>query len=179
MSKWTICGDQATYETTKGVVTIDASDVTVVPDGCIEVNRHEYVRIRKNDRSRANLHRVIMGAVAGQIVDHINHNRMDNRKANLRLCTHSQNQMNRLKMRGASLPFKGVVHSHAKRYNPSCSEARPYRAYAKINGVRVWLGYYATPEEAASAYDRYAVDNFGAFAMTNHDLNLFTRGGAA
>ena len=49
----------------------------------------------KGRRKRRLLHREIIGAPPGMVVDHINHDTLDNRKENLRLCTRSQNGMNR------------------------------------------------------------------------------------
>ena len=53
------------------------------------------------------MHRSILNAKIGEEIDHINHNGLDNRKKNLRICTRSQNNMNRNKLRG-TYKYKGV-----------------------------------------------------------------------
>ena len=59
-------------------------------------------------RVRTPMHRMIVGAKPGQIVDHINHNTLDNRRTNLRACTYQQNNMNARKRQGTSSKYKGV-----------------------------------------------------------------------
>ncbi len=69
-------------------------------------------------------------------VDHINGLRDDNRRENLRLVTHSENQHNKRQAKGYCLD----------------SRARKWRAQIKINNKCIYLGYYATEEEARAAY---------------------------
>lgn len=59
----------------------------------IKNNNHLYVV----NSDRKYLHRLIIGAEKGQVVDHINHNTLDNRKDNLKICTHSENRLNSFK----------------------------------------------------------------------------------
>jgi hypothetical protein len=113
------------------------------------------------------LSRLVMNAPEGTMVDHINHDTLDNRKVNLRICSRAQNAMNMRRQRQSRSRFKGVYFHDAKRYKPNASGAKPWRAYARIAQRRVWLGYYATEEEAAIAYDRYAREAFGEFACLN------------
>jgi len=59
-------------------------------------------------RHSLRMHRAILGVKEGVEVDHINGNRLDNRKANLRPCTRSQNQQNRHKTKPHTSVYKGV-----------------------------------------------------------------------
>ena len=61
------------------------------------------------------MHRVIMGAAEGLFVDHINHNGLDNRKANLRLATAAQNAWNSVRGKRGSSKYKGVAWDAASK----------------------------------------------------------------
>lgn len=87
--------------------------------------------------------------------DHANGDGLDNRRANLRRATRSQNSLNG-SSRGGSSPFKGV----------SLKEGR-WRARIKVNYREIYLGRFSTPEEAAKAYDDAARDLAGEFAALN------------
>lgn len=90
-------------------------------------------------------------------VDHINGDRLDNRKINLRICTPSQNSMNRAPNRGKLIPYKGV---HQKYKNG-------FFARIFVGGEQIIIGPYSNPEEAALAYDAAASKHFGEFAWLN------------
>jgi hypothetical protein len=103
------------------------------------------------------MHRLIMNPPPGFVVDHINGNREDNRRSNLRVCTRAQNARNRRKMCGASR-FKGVSWNAAK---------RKWTARIRRDGKLIPLGLYDDEVEAARAYDRMALKLFGEFACLN------------
>ncbi len=104
------------------------------------------------------MHRVIMGARPGEQVDHINGNRMDNRRSNLRICTAAQNKWNGSRHRDNVSGYKGVWFDRW---------ARRWRAKICCHGKQFALGNYRTPQEAALAYNRAASRYFGAFARLN------------
>lgn len=120
--------------------------------------RDEYVVIGIDGRDyRA--HRLAWLYVYGEWpagrIDHINLNRSDNRMANLRLCTHSQNLANTRARRTNSSGYKGVYfHTGAKRW----------QAKIKVNYRTKHLGFFDTREEAAEAYRKGAELYFGEFA---------------
>src|SRR5687768_5004475 len=70
--------------------------------------RYAFARTVKTGNKRVSMHRLIMAAKAGQIVDHVNGNGLDNRRSNLRFCNPRQNAWNRRARRETSSQFKGV-----------------------------------------------------------------------
>ena len=106
------------------------------------------------------MHRVILGATKGDQVDHINGNKLDNRRCNLRLCSGSQNQMNRRAIGGVS-KFKGVV------WQKRSGAGGFWRASITKDGVTKYLGSFSTDLEAAAAYNSAAQELYGAFAAVN------------
>lgn len=103
------------------------------------------------------LHRLIMNAPDGVEVDHINNNKLDCRKSNMRLCTRSQNNMNKPCGKGSSL-FKGVHWDKAR---------GKWMARAVVKGKLKNLGRFEKEEDAARAYNRAAIENYGEFANLN------------
>jgi hypothetical protein len=101
------------------------------------------------------MHRQLLGAAPGTMVDHRNHNGLDNRRANLRLCTRAENARNRIKRLGRSR-FKGVV------WNVNAWQASITRDGKVFN-----LGRFAHEDEAAAAYDLAARELHGEFALAN------------
>ena len=102
------------------------------------------------------MHREIMEASKGIQVDHINQNKLDNRKSNLRFATPKDNARNRGVRQTSYTGFKGVT-------------VKKNRFVARItaNGKNMFIGSYKTPEEAALAYNQKAVELFGEFAFVN------------
>lgn len=92
---------------------IDLEDLNYVknlPLSVSNVNGYDYVMTRV-DGERIALHRIIINANNNEEVDHKNHNTLDNRKANLRTVTRSQNQMNRVKQANNTSGYKGVSYN--------------------------------------------------------------------
>ena len=106
------------------------------------------------------LHRQLMGVGRGDPdVDHVNGDGLDNRRANLRLASRSQNLANRGKQRGTySSRYKGVTW---------LADCRRWKAYVGIRGRTMHLGLFTDERQAALAYDRAALDAFGEFARLN------------
>lgn len=103
------------------------------------------------------LHRFIMNAKYGDIVDHKNCNKLDNRRENLRFATKAQNAINKNIKSNNTSNYKGVALMH-KKY---------IRAYITVNRKQIHLGIFKTKEDAAIAYDNAAKIYYGEFANLN------------
>lgn len=103
------------------------------------------------------MHRELMGLTPLDkvVVDHINCDKLDNRRLNLRICTRQQNLCNRGSTRQNSTGFKGVY------YHPSKGK---WSALIKVNYKSHYLGIFDTPEEAHEAYKCAAARLHGEFA---------------
>ncbi len=105
------------------------------------------------------MHHAVMGRPEpGFVSDHINGNRLDNRRENLRWATRGQNKMNSRPHRGTMTGVKGVSITNRR---------KPDMAYISFNKKRKHLGYFSTIEEASAAYYSAAQKLFGEFARQN------------
>lgn len=108
-------------------------------------------------QKRVYMHKQLLGAIDGFVIDHINRNSLDNRKANLRHCTNNQNSLNRPPIPRAIVPYRGV-----QKLNRG-----GWQAKIRHSGKKHCLGSYSTPEEAARVYDAAALAHHGVFAVLN------------
>lgn len=99
------------------------------------------------------MHRLIINAPPGRLVDHRDCNPLNNCRDNLRLATHSQNAANRGVRKGCSAGVKGV-HRHGEYFIASIC----------VDGQKMRLGRFASPEDAHAAYADAARKYFGEFA---------------
>lgn len=98
---------------------------------------------RDEDGRRVLMHRAILNAPDGLQVDHINHDGLDNRRANLRLVTRAQNEQNRRgPQRGSSTGIRNVY---------PCAGSSTYFVALHLAGQKIYLGTYPTLEEADAA----------------------------
>ena len=110
------------------------------------------------------MHRLIMGSIVGreltrlEIVDHINGNTLDNRRANLRLSTVAENSRNRGKTKTNTSGFKGVFRN---------KNDGSWYSIITVDRKGVFLGRFQDKIEAAHAYDRGALWYHGEFANLN------------
>lgn len=106
------------------------------------------------------LHRLIMNAPKDKVVDHINRNKWDNRKSNLRICTKAENNWNKTlnKKLNATSKYRGV-----KWHKKDCC----WQASIQVKKKIMWLGAFSSEEKAAERYDDAAAHFYGEFAVLN------------
>ena len=117
------------------------------------------ISIPSGGQSSVEMHRTIMGVSRSDMqVDHNNHNTLDNRYENLRLCTHSQNMMNRGTPASNTSGYKGVnfAKSHKK-----------WMVRIGVNKSRKFLGFFDCKHEAARVYNLAAKMYHGEYAFLN------------
>ena len=141
-------------------VKIDKEDEYLLKKYTWSIQSKGYAMTTLNDEKKSALlmHRVIINAPKGVYVDHINGDPLDNRRANLRLCTIAQNNGNTPKRKANTLGNKGIfTHPNTPKYVAAIQHN--YKSY--------YLGSYVTKEMAALAYNRAALHLFGEFARLN------------
>lgn len=111
------------------------------------------------------LHRFLMAPPGGMVVDHINHDGLNNQRSNLRLATTAQNSRNVRKPVTNTSGYKGV---HWIGWG---SSAGKWCASVVAGGRKTTVGYYSCPIEAARAYDKAALELHGEFAVINFELD--------
>ena len=142
------CGDN--------IILLDAKDVSLASGYQWSVGTHGYAT-HGAGRNQILLHRLLMGLSGSETVDHINKNKLDNRRINLRVCSMAQNSMNKEKLKHGNNPFKGI-----------CKTQRGlWQAQISYKGKLIYLGSYKDPAIAAKAYDTAARKLYGEFAYLN------------
>lgn len=144
-------------------VAIDAIDEDLTERHWSSMNsRKDAYAVYYVKRNAVFVHRTILERVLGRLlvrgefVDHIDGNRLNNKRSNLRLASRSQNGGNRKRNADNTSGYKGVVRENSK--------ARPWAAKINIDGKQRRLGKFATPEEAFEAYCEAARRVYGEFA---------------
>lgn len=121
-----------------------------------------YVTLMENNK-QVSLHRKFLGLVDGdgKNTDHINGDSLDNRRANLRVCTQSENQANIGKRRHNKSGYKGVTLGKGKK--------RPWVSEIRKDNVKYYLGAHEDIKMAAMAYDMKAMQLYGNFCKLNFE----------
>jgi hypothetical protein len=146
-------------------VTVDTDDLPMLKEYVWSYNVGSGYAYSHTKGPTAMMHKLIAKTPEVMLTDHINSNRLDNRKANLRYATATENAQH-------TNPWtKETKHSKHKGVcllaNREWPLKKPWMAYIGINGKRQYLGYYETQDQAALAYDHAARENFGEFARPN------------
>ena len=170
--------ERTRYDSNEIVLYDDYAEVILYDKNCEEVARalidledidkvksykwclsHGYAFNKKNNIT---LHRFIMDCPEDMVVDHINHNRLDNRKCNLRICTQQQNCMNRKFMSNNTSGCIGVSWDKSK---------NKWTSQIMLNNKYIYLGCYDTKEEAIKARKQAEIDLFGEYRNNDEDVS--------
>lgn len=126
------------------------------------VYRWEYIGI-ENGKKRYRyiaMHRDILKPKKEQCIDHINHNGLDNRRCNIRICDRSQNNFNRnADSKNKTSVYKGVT------FYKKCNK---WQAQINFRNKYIYIGLYISEIDAAKAYDQKAKELFGEYANLNN-----------
>ena len=115
----------------------------------------------RKSRKSIKMHRLVLNLTNPKIsVDHIDNNKLNNTKTNLRICTSSQNSRNTIKRSNTKCRYKGVSYDARRKKNP-------WYARIRYNYKYIHIGCFSSEEEAALAYNEKAKELFGEFANLN------------
>lgn len=134
---------------------VDNEDFDRVKDICWSINSKGYATSRNHNE----LHKFLMQTPEGLFTDHINGDRLDNRRSNLRICTNQENCWNSKINSNNTTGYKGVSLNNTK---------TKFKSSISKNKIQYHLGFYNTAEEASIVYDLKALELFGEFAYLNH-----------
>lgn len=119
-----------------------------------------------NSKSKmVRMHRIVNKTPDGLETDHINGNKLDNRKENLRNCNHAENSRNTKKKNGSSV-YKGV-HLATRRSKKNGIIWHSWLAEIKKDKKYYFIGYFKIESDAAKAYDKKAIELHGEFVRLN------------
>lgn len=138
-------------------VKADCEDVSLIIDSCVWVTSHGYLAIR-TEGGQEYFHRLIKSVPKNKVIDHVNGNKLDNRKANLRICSQAQNCLNKRLRTNNRTGVAGVWWR---------AERGKWAVQITVNSTRFCLGHYSDKFEAICA--RISANNkyHGEYAATS------------
>ena len=154
------------FTTKKESFIFDKDDYNLVKNITWYLNPKGYVK-GLNKGKEIVMHRLIKSPQQNEIIDHINRIKTDNRQINLRVVTNQQNSFNAntYKSKVGNVSYKGVFYR---------KDNGTYRSIIGFNNQLIRLGGFKTPEEAAKAYDKKALELFGKYAKLNYKQEVIT-----
>jgi hypothetical protein len=143
---------------------VDAKDYPVLSQYTwfVEGTDKNYYAVRKENGKSIKMHRQITNAPDHLVVDHIDHNGLNNRNSNLRHATFTQNCQNQRRLSHKTSKYKGV-HWNKRQ--------KKWAAQIHCNNKKYHLGYFTDEIEAAKAYDKKAVELHDEFACLNFPVS--------
>lgn len=138
-------------------IQLDPQDEYLLRGAQVFIDKRGYIRLKRNGSLHL-LHRLIMNAKKGEIVDHRNRNKQDCRRQNLRITDHFGSAGNTSHRKHNTSGYRGVS---------LCMQTGLYRAEIRYRKKRICLGRYMSKIAAAIAYDKMAKILFGEYATLN------------
>ncbi len=139
-----------------GVVLVDECDLERLQGRSVYLGSNGYAYFSTNKTGPVTLHSFVMGGATPDMhIDHINGNKLDNRRGNLRVVTAQMNQMNRRRLSKSNTSgARGVSRVASAKW-------KPWRAQIMVNRRAIHLGMFATRDEAIVARRAAEVEHFG------------------
>lgn len=152
--------DKNNNEKARALVSLDKINMVKNYKWCLG-GRNEVMSVINNKKVK--LHRLIMDAQEGEIIDHINRNKLDNRNENLRKCTIEQNNFN-----------KGIAYSNTSGVTgvDFDKNRNKWRVQIGYNGKNHVLGRFSDFNEAVRVRKEAEQKYFGEFAPQNREVIL-------
>jgi hypothetical protein len=137
------------------VAIVDADDYNLLSQWkwCLAGREKYKYAVRVENKKVIFMHRIIMKTPVGFVVDHLDHNGLNNQKVNLRNCTQSQNTQNMIRSK-----YQGVSWN---------IKEQKFTSKIGVKRKRFHLGYFDNPKDAAMAYNNAAIKYFGEGAKVN------------
>lgn len=154
--KYRIDGNTAICETNSGVeFYVDVEDLDTVLCRSWYISNRGYVASSKTHGGVVYLHKLLVNAKDNEIVDHIDRNKLNNRKENLRACTLRENRFNKSKRSDNTSGFTGVAWNQ---------RAKMWQSYIAKDHKMIHLGSYKSYADAVWARYNAEVKHFGTYA---------------
>lgn len=128
-----------TYADEVGRTFVDLEDIELIKNYKWYLTGSGYAMTRMSKNKQLFLHRLIMNPKKDKVIDHINGDPLDNRKENLRICTQSENLLNRKLSKNNTTGVAGVKYDKHR---------KSYVARITVEGKEIYLGQYSTLQEA-------------------------------
>ncbi|GAG10749.1 unnamed protein product, partial [marine sediment metagenome] len=142
----------------KDYAIIDPEDYEKVKDFKWGINSGGYVFCSRQNGIGFKLHRLVLGLLNNERPDHIDGKPLNNRKSNLRVCTHQENCCNTKKPKNNTSGYKGVTWEKTR---------NKWKAYIAFNYKCIHLGLFENKIDGAKAYNQAAIKYHGEFAKLN------------
>lgn len=150
-TSWVIMYDINNNESARTIV--DTQNLDIVTKYKWRLSTDGYAMGRDADKTIM-LHRILVGAPKGMVVDHINHNTLDNRNDNLRICTNQDNGRNKMTVSNNTSGRNGVS------WNKS---SKKWMSYITVDSKMIYLGLFVNIADAITARENAENKYFGEY----------------